>query len=132
MNELIYLGKKRTILIAISIILFSLYTIYFEQTSNHEIDSEKLIKQIIRFCLTIGLLYLVFIVKNWARILAIVLFILAIIGSITAIVTIKVNIALKIPFFVLIFIYGMAIYHFSYAKSFKAYWESLQSKNKGA
>ncbi|WOI23883.1 hypothetical protein [Nonlabens ulvanivorans] len=74
MNELEQLGKRRTILISISILLVSLHTIYFYQSALPEIDTSKLIQQGIRFILTVVLLIFVFQAKQWARIIAIVLF----------------------------------------------------------
>ena len=55
MNELTKLGKKRTILISISILLVSIHTIYFYHSVKPEIETKKLIQQIIRLLLTIGL-----------------------------------------------------------------------------
>ena len=77
MNELTKIGKKRTILISISILLVSIHTIYFYHSVRPEIESKKLIQQIIRFSLTIGLLIMVYKGKNWAKIVSIILFSLA-------------------------------------------------------
>ena len=72
MNELAKIGKKRTILISISILLVSIHTIYFYHSIRPEIDTTKLAQQIIRFSLTVGLLYLIYIGKYWAKNLAII------------------------------------------------------------
>ena len=64
----------------------------------------------------IGLLYLVYCGKNWARIILIILFSLAILVSIVALIGLDVDYLLKIPFVVMILVYGIAIYHFSFAK----------------
>lgn len=129
MNQLlIETGKRKTILISISILLISLWSIYFEQSSKIEIDKIKLIRQIIRFFLTVGLLYSVYIGKNWARIILLILFSMAIILSIVAIVNIDADMLLKIPFFVMIFIYGISIYHYSFSRSFKEFFNYQKSK----
>jgi len=120
MNDIEKAGKKNTILISISILLVSLHTIYFYQSVHPEIDTKKLIQQIIRFALTAGLLYAIYIGKNWARIIALILFSLAILGAIYGVFTIQDNIN-KIPFIVMIFVYGLALYHFGFSSSFSAF-----------
>lgn len=60
MNTLAKIGKKKTILISISILLVSIHTIYFYHSVRPEIESKKLIQQLIRFLLTIGLLIMVY------------------------------------------------------------------------
>jgi hypothetical protein len=60
MNELIKTGKKRTQLLSVSILLISIYTIYSYHSFLPEIEMAKLIRQIIRFSLTIGLLYMIY------------------------------------------------------------------------
>jgi len=129
MDQLIEIGRKRTILISISIILLSFWSIYFEQTSNSEIDYAKLVRQIIRLILTAGLLYLVYIGKNWARILMIIFSTLAILLSIGALIGLNVDLMFKIPFLTMILVYTLTIYHFSFAKSFKAFWNSQKINN---
>ena len=124
MTELIKTGKRRTILISISVLLVSLHTIYFYHAVRPEIDTKKLTQQIVRFLLTAGLLIAVFKGKKWAKIVSIVLFSLAILGAMAAMVAIEsgsfVN---KIPLLVMIFVYTVAVYHFGFSKSFKAFFE---------
>lgn len=122
MDKIIKIGRDRTILISISILLFSIFSIYFEQSAKIDIDIKKLIRQIIRFILTVGLLYLVYIGKNWARILALTLFVFSIILSIAGILFIEVDLASKTPLFVAVIIYSLAIYHLAFSKSFKAFY----------
>ena len=76
MNELTKIGKKRTILISISILLVSIHTIYFYHSVRPEIESKKLIQQLIRFSLTIGLLIMVYKGKKWAKVISVILFFL--------------------------------------------------------
>jgi hypothetical protein len=124
MNDLINTGKRRTILISISVLLVSIHTIYFYHAVRPEIETKKLIQQIVRFLLTVGLLIAVFKGKKWAKIVSIVLFSLAILRAIAAMVAIEsgsfVN---KIPLLVMIFVYTVAVYHFGFSKSFKAFFE---------
>ena len=123
MNELTKIGKKRTILISISILLVSIHTIYFYHSVRPEIESKKLIQQIIRFSLTIGLLIMVYKGKNWAKIVSIILFSLALLGALVGLGTLDTPFMNKIPLLVMIFVYSMAIYHFGFAKSFKEFYK---------
>lgn len=129
MNELAKIGKRRTILISVSILLVSIHTIYFYHTMRPEIESKKLIQQIIRFLLTIGLLIMVYKGKNWARIVSIILFTLALLGALVGLGTLDVPLINKIPLFVMVFVYSMAIYHFGFAKSFKEFLKFQNSEN---
>lgn len=123
MNELAKIGKKRTILISISILLVSIHTIYFYHSVRPEIESKKLIQQIIRFSLTIGLLIVVYKGKNWAKIVSIILFSLALLGALVGLGTLDTPFINKVPLLVMIFVYSMAIYHFGFAKSFKEFFK---------
>lgn len=121
MNELIQQGRKRTILISISIILVSIHTIYFYHIVRPELDTKKLIQQLVRFVLTLGLLYAVYKGKKWAKNLSIVLFSIAILGALISVVTINTPIMSKLPLLVMVFVYSMAAYHFGVSKSYKAF-----------
>jgi hypothetical protein len=123
MNELTKIGKKRTILISISILLVSIHTIYFYHSLRPEIESKKLIQQLIRFSLTIGLLIMVYKGRNWAKIVSIILFSLALLGALVGLGTLETPFMNKIPLLVMIFVYSMAIYHFGFAKSFKEFFK---------
>lgn len=128
MNDLEKAGKKNTILISISILLVSLHTIYFYQSVQTEIDTKKIVQQIIRFSLTIGLLYAVYIGKNWARNLFLILFLLGTFGALYGLFTIQADIINKIPSMVMTFVYCMAIYHFGFSNSFNAFQKFQQTK----
>ncbi len=121
MNHLEKAGKIRTILISISILMVSLHTIYIYNSVIPEIEPKKIIQQIVRFLLTIGLLLMIYKGKSWARIIAIILFALGILGAIRGLTTIKQSILLKSPFIVMLLVYTVAIYHFWLSKSFKAF-----------
>lgn len=129
MNYVEKIGKKRTILISIGILLVSIHTIYFYHSVKPEIETKKLIQQIIRFLLTFGLLYLIYIGKNWARILSIILFSIGVIGAVISLFTFEIPVVNKIPFIVMAFVYSIAIYHFSFSKSFKAFFEFQNEKS---
>lgn len=128
MNELTKIGKKRTILISISILLVSIHTIYFYHSVRQEIESKKLITQLIRFTLTVGLLIMVYKGKNWAKIISIVLFSLALLGTLIALGTLETPFINKVPLLVMIFVYSMAIYHFGFAQSFKEFFKYQNSE----
>jgi hypothetical protein len=128
MNELTKIGKKRTILISISILLVSIHTIYFYHSVRPEIESKKLITQLIRFSLTIGLLIMVYKGKNWAKIISIVLFSLALLGALIALGTLDSPFINKVPLLVMAFVYSMAIYHFGFAQSFKEFFKYQNSE----
>jgi dolichyl-phosphate-mannose--protein O-mannosyl transferase len=124
MNELAKLGKKRTILISISVLLISIHTIYYYHSLRPEIDALMLIRQTIRFLLTVGLLYATYIGKKWAKIVTIILFSLALLGAIYAILTsLELPFINTIPFYVMIFVYGNGISHFGFSKSYNAFFE---------
>lgn len=123
MNLLIKTGRKRTILISISIVLISLQTIYFYHNTLETIIVKKLIQQLTRLVLTIGLLILVYKGKEWAKNLAVALFSIGSVFSIIALFMEDVNLINKIPLIVIVFIYSLAIYHFGFSKSFKAFFK---------
>lgn len=127
MNDLIALGKKRTILISISILLVSLHTIYFYHASVPDVGRGKIIQQLIRFILTVILLLLVYQGKKWARIVAVVLFSFAALGGVASLFTIQADLINKIPVLVMIFVYSIAIYHFAFSASFKAFFNYQNS-----
>jgi hypothetical protein len=129
MNELQQLGKRRTILISISILIVSLHNIYFYNSVAGEMETKKMVQQIVRFVLTIGLLVAIYQGKNWARLIAIVLFGIAAVGALAGIITIEKPMVAKVPLMVMTFVFAVAIYHFSFSKSFKAFFEFQQANN---
>ena len=128
MSELIKKGKRRTILISISILLISVHTIYIYHKVQPEIDPKKLTQQIIRFILTLGLLYLIYIGKNWAKNIAIVLFTFGIVFSGYNLCTLKMPLMGKILILEMILIYALAVYHFLLSNSFAAFQEYQNNK----
>ena len=121
MNELIKLGKRRTLLISLSILLVSIHTIYFFHVVRPEIDTKKLIQQLIRLLFTFGLLVMVYKGRKWAVTTSIILFSLGLLIGVISLVTIEAPSVNKIPLIVMIFVYLMALYHFGFSKSFKAF-----------
>ncbi|WMI70046.1 DUF4240 domain-containing protein [Mangrovimonas sp. YM274] len=59
--------------------------------------------------------------KNWAKIVSIILFSLALLGALVGLATLDTPFINKIPLLVMVFVYSMAIYHFGFAKSFKEF-----------
>lgn len=133
MNYLEKKGQRRTLSIFAAIFLVNLSTIYLYQSSRPEIDMPKLISQSIRLFLTAGLLYIVYIGKNWAKILSIVLFSLAIIFALIVIFSSNFSPVQEIPFYVMIFVYADATYYFGFSEQFKAFihfQKRLKNENK--
>ncbi|WGH75603.1 hypothetical protein P8625_00125 [Tenacibaculum tangerinum] len=122
MDNLIKLGKRRTILISISILLVSIHSIYFYHSVRPEIELKKLFQQLIRFSLTVTLLLMVYKGKKWAKIVLIILFSVALFGLLISFNTLEISFINKIPFGIMVFVYSMAIYHFGFSKSFKAFY----------
>ena len=115
------LGRKRTILIIISNLLVSLHTIYYYNITMVDVETIKHIQQLIRFLLTIWLFILTYQGKNWARIVVIVLSIIAVLGAIVSVFVIAQPFLFKIPFVVLILVYFSTIYFLGFSKSYKAF-----------
>lgn len=130
MNDKVKLGRKRTILISISIILVSIHTIYFYQSAQPEINLSKLMTQIVRLALTIVLLFLVYKGKKWAKILALILFSLATLGALFGIIINESTLLFKIPMLVMILVYSTAIHHFGFSSSYKAFLSYQNEMNK--
>lgn len=125
MNELTKTGKLRTILISISILLVSLNTIYMCYSVQPEMEIKKLVQQSIRFLFTVGVLVQVYRGINWAKILLLVLCSIAVVVALGGLFTLETRtIQSKIPFIVMICVYSIAIYHFGFSKSFKAFFKA--------
>jgi hypothetical protein len=128
MNTLAQIGRKKTILITISILLVSIHTIFFYHSVRPEIDTKKLIQQLLRFLLTIGLLMMVYKGKNWAKIVSIILFSLGLLGALFGLATLDTPFINKVPLLVMVFVYSISIYHFGIDKSFKEFF-SYQNRD---
>jgi hypothetical protein len=131
MNTLETIGKKRTIQISISILLVSIHTIYFYHSVREDFDTSKFTTQLLRFTFTVALLYFLYKGQKWAKIVSIILFSLGTIGAIVGLFLVETNIINKIPFLVMIFVYSIAIYHFAFAESFKAFYKFQNQPDKG-
>ena len=131
MNILETIGKKRTIQISISILLVSIHTIYFYHSVKEDFDTTKFATQMIRFALTGLLLFFLYKGHKWAKIVSIILFSLGALGAIVGLFTVDTSIVNKTPFLVMIFVYSMAIYHFAFAESFKAFYKFQNQPDKG-
>ena len=128
MNELSQVGKKRTILISISVLLVSLFTIYSYQKYVPYIENKKIIQQIIRFIFTAILLYFIYKGKDTARKIAVALFTIAVIAAAYNFMVLDVAIIAKSPLISMIFVYSFAIYHFAFSKSYKEFLNYKKSK----
>jgi len=128
MNEQIRTGRNRTILLSISILMVSIFTIYFYHSVRPEIETKKLVQQIIRFLLTVGLLIAIYQGVKWAKTVAIVLFSLAIAGALFGVISVESALVNKVPLLVMIFVYSMAVYHFGFSKSYQAFFNEQNGK----
>lgn len=124
MDELIRKGKLRTLLISLAIIFVSLHTIYFYHSVRPEIEITKLIQQGIRFILTVVLLILIYKGKKWATIISIFLFSIAAVTALIAVFSLNDLFVNRIPLFVMIIVYAIAVYHFGISKSFNAFFNA--------
>lgn len=123
MTDLIKTGRSRTIIISISTLLVSIYTIYLYHAVRPDVDTTKLTQQVVRFLLTVGLLIGVYKGKKWAKILALVLFSITGIASLVTILNPDISVIIKIPFMVMCFVYSLAVFHFGFSESFKAFYD---------
>jgi hypothetical protein len=121
MDDLIKLGKRRTILVSISILLVSLHTIYFYQAVRPEIEPAKLVQQSIRFLLTAGLLWMTYKGKDWSKIATVVLFSFGILGVVYGLTEMVGPMVIRIPFGVMdscVFFWGLPFWNFEKFQSF--------------
>ncbi|WP_299609162.1 hypothetical protein [uncultured Aquimarina sp.] len=131
MNTLINIGKNRTILISLLILIVSVISVYLYSFGMLGFESTRFIKQLIRFVATAFLLAMIYKGKNWAKITAIILFSLTILGILVALSSsqmILIPLIDKIVFGIIALVYAMAIYYFGFAKSFKAFFRYQNSK----
>lgn len=121
MNELEKIGRRRTVLISLSILFVSLHTMYLYHVSKPEIDTQKLTQQIIRFCLTVVLLFFAYRAQKWAAWVLSFLFVVGLVTAIGSLLNIQANLILKIPILVMVCVYGVSVYHFMLSKSYSAF-----------
>jgi hypothetical protein len=121
MNPLVIQGRKKTIFISISILIVAIHTIYYYNVHQPEVETKKIVQQVIRFLLTVGLLILLYKGVKWAKIVALILFGLGAILALIGIFMLGGGMAPKIPLIVMIFVYVMAVYHFGFSKEYKAF-----------
>lgn len=124
MTELAHKGKIMTIRVFASMLLISIYTIVTYNIVVPNVETKKLIQQIVRFSFTVLIMYFVFQGKIWAKNLMSVLCGIAIIGGLIAMFT-PITFVQKIPLIVMIIIYLFALFHFNYSISFKEYFNHI-------
>lgn len=101
--------------------MVSLHIIYNYNSVFVDVEAKKVGQQIVRFVLTIGILIMVYKGKNWARITLLVLFSVVNILALISLFTIEYEILARTPIIVMIIVYSVAIYHFGFSRSFKAF-----------
>lgn len=124
MNELAHKGKIMTIRVFASMLLISIYTIVTYNILVPNVETKKIIQQIVRFALTVLIMYFIFKGMNWAKNIMSVLCAVAILGGLFAIFT-PLSLIQKLPLLVLVLIYSFAFYHFNFSKSFKEYFNHI-------
>lgn len=102
--------------------LVSIHTIYFYHATRPDVETTKLMQQIIRFLLTTGLLVVTYRGKKWARIISLVLYLAAAVGALAGIIGLETPVTSKIPLMTMAFVYALAVYHFGLSKGFKAFY----------
>lgn len=111
-------GRKKTInfmiIIVVSLFLFSIITL----SVSNKFDDRGLMKVFFRFIFLSGLLYAIYLGKNWARVLLTILLVIGIgLGFIMFIMLIS-KIFLAFLFLAIVGFYGYMIYYFYADKDF--------------
>lgn len=127
MDNLILIGKKRTIILCIALLIISAYTIVSYHIIALEINLNKLFLQILRFALTTSLLLFVYKGKRWAMYLLLILLSLSLVGIIVSLSITDIPILNYLPLFIMAIVYTISIFHFGFSKSFKAFFEYKNS-----
>lgn len=126
MSQSARIGRKRILLLFASMLILSITNIYnYQDTFGGDIS--KLYQQIIRFVLTVLLMWAILEGRRWAKILMTVLLTLAIILGIYAFF-IPSTLNQMIPFIVMIFIYTLAVCYLNFSEDFKEYLEFKKSQ----
>lgn len=120
-------GKLKTMIIFFVLIGLSIASMVFSHLTFRSFTIKEVTKELIRFCLEIGLYYAIFNGKKWARTLITILYAISILISFLAILSFG-NPIVTVTFMVLILAYGYAIYFFNGDKDFKIFFE-LQKQN---
>jgi hypothetical protein len=127
MNKQAIQGKNYTIRIFASVLLFSIHVSVSYHIAVGVVDPKKLIQQLIRFGLTILLMYFIFKGKTWAKNTLTVLLALGIIMASLPRLS-SVDPLYKLPLVVAIVIYSAAIYQLNFSKNFKEYFKTVSGK----
>jgi hypothetical protein len=86
------------------------------------VDHRKLVQQVIRSLLTMGLLVMAYRGRRWASSVLLVLCGLAALGAMIGLVTIESPaLVLKAPLLVMVLVYSIGLYHFGFSESYKAF-----------
>jgi hypothetical protein len=126
MNELAKKGKITTIRIFASVLLISIYTIVTYNILIDNVETKKIVQQVVRFCLTLLLMYLVLRGKKWAVVVFTILFSIAALSALFSLFS-HMPFSGKIPLVVMTLIYTIAVYHLNFSKSFKEYFNCLST-----
>ncbi len=120
MNELEKQGRNDILRSLASNILFSIYVSVSYHISLGYVDGSKLVVHIVRFLLTLIILYLVFQGYSWARNLFSVLIAIGIVMLVPPVFN-DVPLVNKIPLFTGLLIYSLTLYRLNFSPNSKAY-----------
>ncbi|GAA4213293.1 hypothetical protein GCM10022289_45270 [Pedobacter jeongneungensis] len=120
MDEMEKQGRNDILRSLASILLFSLYVSVTYHVSLGHVDQDKLVVHIIRFLLTVLIFYLIFQGYSWARNLFSVLTAIGLVILIPPVFE-DAPIVNKIPLFVGLVVYSLALYRLNFSANAKAY-----------
>ena len=123
MTELVKQGKQRTINISVGVLIVSLLSIVMHHMSTEDVGLVKMISEGIRFALTAALLKEAFRGKRWARVILMIVCLIATVSSIGTFFSSEADFINKLPFLIMAIVYAVAFYHFGFSKPFKAFYE---------
>ncbi|TSE03824.1 hypothetical protein [Aquimarina algiphila] len=120
-------GRKGTIAVGTCMILFSIFTNIYLLFYAIELNAYLIFKHAFRVLATIGILTALYQGKEWAKYLLLLIVSLAFIYACVLMFR-DTNIVFKILMSPAIFIYGIAIYFFSFSPNFKAFFKDQNKK----
>lgn len=128
MNELAIKGRNRLIRVFASVLLISINTIVTYNLAMDSVETKKIVQQIIRFGLTALLMYFIFKGKKWAVTVLTILCSIAILLSFVSLLG-PLPLVGKIPLVIMIIIYSVTVLHLNFSKSFREYFNYLNTKS---
>lgn len=127
MNDIEIQGRNNIIRSFASVLLLSIYiTVTYHLTLGH-VETGKLIQQIIRFILTVLVMFLILKGYKWAKYLLSILFVIGIFMAIPSL-SASVPFVNKIPVISLVIIYSLTVYRLIFSLNCIAYFKHMAEK----